>query len=226
MLDTLDSRALRRTDCFGQRFMRPGTYAYSICPAHSHAISSDRPFTITAKETATNGKMKQHNVLINLRQGRYDVAAHDLTIDVGDLVLWNCVDSDAPPYAIIGDQPFFCSHRMTNECGYSHAFGTPGEYHWADAFGGDIGGVIKVRDPGCKDDASLARWKASLAKGTLVIIADGKAKPKEVDIHTGQTVYFAIVTGPGISITDERVLATSSIDPDQCRPTKMRPAKR
>jgi hypothetical protein len=34
------------------------------------------------------------------------------------------------------------------------------------------------------------------------------------------------VTGPGISITDERVLATSSIDPDQCRPTKMRPAKR
>ena len=92
MIDTLDSRALRRTDCFGQRFMRAGSYAYNICPAHSHAISGDQPFTITVKEGAKNGKMKQHNVLINRRESRFDAAPHDLTIHVGDLVLWNCVD--------------------------------------------------------------------------------------------------------------------------------------
>ena len=58
------------------------------------------------------------------------------------------------------------------------------------------------------------------------MIAEGISQPKEVEIHTGQTVYFAIVKGSGISITDERVLATPRIDPDQCKPQKTPPVKK
>lgn len=226
MIDTLDSRALRRTDCFGQQFMQAGSYSYNICPAHSHAISGDQPFTITVQEGVKNEKMKQHNVLINRLGSRFDAEPQNLTVGVGDLVLWNCVDANTPPYAIVGDQGFFSSHRMANKCCYSHAFGAAGDYHWKDAFGSAVGGVIKVRDPGCNDEPSFKRWKASLTKGMLIMIADGKPQPTEVEIHTGQTVYFAIEKGAGISITDERILATPSIDPDHCKPLKTPSAKK
>ena len=46
-----------------------------------------------------------------------------------------------------------------------------------------------------------------LKKGTVVMVTEGKAQPREVQIMTGQTVFFAIPKGPGISITDERLLA-------------------
>ncbi len=42
------------------------------------------------------------------------------------------------------------------------------------------------------------------------MIADGKAQPDKVEIVTGQTVFFAVVTSPGISITDERFLEKAS----------------
>lgn len=208
MSDFLDSRAIRRTDCYAQRFMRPGRYSYHILPAHAHQLTRERPFTIIAEDGGgKRGAMKQYNVLIKARAGRFHPDAQTLTIATGDLVLWNCVDQAAPPLAIIGDQDFFASNRLTNECGYSHAFGLPGEYRWTDAWGSGVGGVVRVRDPGCKDDASLARWRDTLEQGTLVMIADGKAKPAEIAIETGQTVFFAVVTGPGISITDERLIA-------------------
>ena len=32
MSENLDSRALRNTDCYGQRFMKPGTYTFHCTP--------------------------------------------------------------------------------------------------------------------------------------------------------------------------------------------------
>ena len=45
-LDTLDSRALRAVDCYGQRFMREGGYAYHVLPSGGGALSQERPFKI------------------------------------------------------------------------------------------------------------------------------------------------------------------------------------
>jgi plastocyanin len=159
--------------------------------------------------------MKQHTVLVNAKGGKFVASTPDLTIDAGDLVLWNSLGST--PIAIAGDQAFFNSDRLFNEAGFSHAFGLPGEFRWADAFGSGLSGVVRVRDPGrCQDEESLRRWRKSLSKGTLVMIVDGKAEPAEVDIHTGQTVFFAIVKGPGVSITDERLLGIEKDSRNQC----------
>ena len=39
------------------------------------------------------------------------------------------------------------------------------------------------------------------------MIEKDKAEPAEVEIAVGQTVFFAVlVTGPGITITDERLI--------------------
>jgi hypothetical protein len=64
-----------------------------------------------------------------------------------------------------------------------------------------------VQDPGCKEYADFQRWQKSLSKGTLVVVSDTKAEPSEVQIFTGQTVFFTITKSPGISITDERLLS-------------------
>jgi hypothetical protein len=146
---------------------------------------------------------------VRTESGRFAIKESKLVIEAGDLVLWNCIDPHAVPYAIVGDKAFFTSHRLVNECGFSHAFGLPGEYRWKDAYGSSVAGVVRVKNPDGKEHADIERWHQTLTKGTIVLVNDGKAEPREVDIVTGQTVFFAVVKAPGISITDERLLATA-----------------
>jgi plastocyanin len=212
MIDTFDSRALRVTDCYGQRFMKPGTYRYNVVPAHGHGITEERPFSIEVKERSAQPKMSQKSVVVTAEGGRFTVQPDVLTIETGDIVLWNCPDSKALPYTVMGDKEFFGSHRLTNECGYTHAFGSPGEYRWSDAYGSGVSGTVRVKSPECRHQADLDRWRKLLKKGTVVMVTEGRAEPREVQIVTGQTVFFAITKGPGISITDERVLALRQPD--------------
>jgi plastocyanin len=223
MLDTLDSRALRRTDCYGQRFMKTGTYAYNILPVHGHCVTSERPFAIQVVDSKKKGEMRQHTIIVRTDKGRFVIEEEKLTIEAGELVMWNCVDPQAVPYVVAGDKEFFTSDRLVNECGYSHAFGLPGEYRWADAYGSGLAGVVRVKNADCKDKADFSRWQQMLAKGTIVMVNNGKAEPREVDIVIGQTVFFAVVKGPGISITDEQLLARRDGKSDG--PKRKTPAK-
>ena len=205
MTNTLDSRALNRADCYGQRFMKPGLYPYNIVPAHGAALSTQRPFAIKVRDGEKGAKMAQHNIAVRA-EGPSFRAAKELEIAAGDMVLWNCNQPGAMPFAVVGDHEFFASHRLKNESGYSHAFGLPGSYDWVDAHGSKTAGRIHVRDPGCKTDADLSKWRKTLALGIVVMIHDGKVDPAEVEIVTGQTVFFMVVNGPGISVTDRRLL--------------------
>lgn len=207
MTNNLDSRALGRADCYGQRFMKAGDYPYNVVPAHGRLISTDRPFVVRARQGAAKSVMKQHNVQVTVDRGKLVVSKHDLTIDVGDLVLWNCAGEH--PAAVVGDHDFFASHRLLNECGFSHAFGSPGDYRWVDAYGSAVSGIVRVRDPAVKTEPDLKRWLQTLSEGKVVMIADNTAQPAEVEIVTGQTVFFTVVKGPGISITDARLLDPS-----------------
>jgi plastocyanin len=205
-LDTIDSRALRATDCYGQRFMRPGTYRYHVLPVGGQHVDQDRPYVIRVNERKADKKpMKQLTITLGWNGREFKPDQGDVAIDAGDLVIWNCPDQAAPGYEVAGDKDFFNSARLVNECGYSHAFGLPGTYVWEDVFGSGIGGTVRVRDARCKTPEDLAKWRAELTRATLVMVSNGKAEPAEVDITVGQTVYFAIVTGSGISITDKRL---------------------
>lgn len=204
-LDTLDSRALHAVDCYGQRFMREGGYAYHVLPAGGGAMNLDRPFKIDVTPRRSDGKMTQHHVPLRWDGGRFVPEKDTLAIEAGDLVSWNCPDQNAPAFEIAGDKGFFGSAALVNECGYSHAFGLPGAYHWTDANGSGLKGVVRVKAVQCTKREDLAHWRAAVSKAVLVMISHGKAEPAEVDIVVGQTVYFAIVTGPGITVTDVRL---------------------
>ena len=204
MYNDFDSRALGRANCFAQRFMRAGDYPYNVVPGHGQALSTDYPFVIHVEKGEKGGEMTQHDVQVSQGDRALSVNPAQLTIALGDMVVWN--GGGAIPFAVVGEQEFFNSYRMMNECGFSHAFGTAGEYRWRDAFGSKLEGVVRVRDPDCGKDADMRKWREALSEGSLVMIADGKVDKRELDIMTGQTVFFAIVKTPGISITDARLI--------------------
>ena len=204
-LNALDSRALGRASCYAQRFMRPGTYPYGVVPGYGQAVASDRPFLIEVGD-AEGDAMAQHDILVTHDELGFEVDRRHITIRTGDLVLWSGNGRTLAPFAVVGEREFFNSHRMVNECGYSHAFGTAGEYRWVDAYGSGLCGTVRVRQPDTADRAGFARWHKELQEGTVVMIQDGRIDRPEVDIVVGQTVFFAIVTSRGISITDERLL--------------------
>jgi plastocyanin len=206
MIDHLDSRALGSADCYGQRFMRAGRYAYNVVPAGTSSFNEHRPFTIEVSESSGEPSTKQHIVVIAPSDTGLRADPPALRIQVGDLVVWSLCGATSVPYAIAGDKALFESARLVNECAYTHAFGFPGEYEWTDAYGSSLKGIVRVRDPGCKNAQDIERWRERLTKGALVTIRDGKAEPSDVEIVTGQTVFFSVVKSAGISITDRRVL--------------------
>jgi plastocyanin len=206
MTDTFDSRTLRVADCYAQRFMKAGTYRYHVLPAHSHWMTDERPFIIKVVERSAKTRMAQRSVVVTAKDRTFGVDPSEIAIEAGDLVLWHCPHARATPYVVVGDQQFFGSFRLVNESGYSHAFASAGEYRWVDAYGSGASGVVMVTDPGCADQRDLERWRRSLREGTLVTVDQATPHPRDVSIVTGQTVFFAITKGPGISITDARLV--------------------
>jgi plastocyanin len=206
MLNQLDSRALGRADCYAQRFMRPGTYPYNVVAAHGRALTSEHPFTVRVADGDRQPAMAQHTLRVSPCGRGFEVDDANVTIRVGDMVLWNGGSGSSPPFAVVGEHDFFDSTRLVNECGFSHAFGSAGEYRWVDAHGGRLSGVVRVRNPECSTDEQRKRWQQSLTEATVVMITDGRVDRGAVDIVTGQTVFFAVVKGVGISITDASLL--------------------
>ncbi|WP_020143877.1 hypothetical protein [Terracoccus sp. 273MFTsu3.1] len=207
MSDHFDSRALRQTDCYGQRFMRPGTYAYAIGHAGTAALAQDHPYVVVVEGDAPKrGEMAQTLVTVHAEGKAFVPDAPKVTVNAGDMVMWHCPDPHARPFAVSGEKDFFSSDRLVNESGYSHAFTCTGTYEWADAHGSGAKGVVRVSAPDSSSDKGIRAWQSQQRQGVLVMVKDGQAEPAEVDVVLGQTVFFAVVAGPGISVTDTAVL--------------------
>lgn len=218
MTENLDSRALRNTDCYGQRFMRPGTYPYTLAPAGAAGTSNQFPYVVEVveKSSKSDREMQQTTVTVRFQKerqgdccdertygaGRFVPDQERVTVEAGDMVVWNSPDSATRPFAVDGQKEFFGSDALTNECGYTHVFTTPGEHEYVDANGSGLRGVVRVADPKPRSQEELRAWQRRLGEGTLVMISDARPEPAEVEIMLGQTVFFAVVKGPGVTITD------------------------
>lgn len=225
MSENLDSRALRNTDCYGQRFMKPGTYTYALVPAGAAGASGEFPYVVEVVEKSKEAdRMRQTTVTVRFVKerhgdccdertsdpGRFVPDQDRVTVEAGDMVVWNSPDAATRPFAVDGQQEFFGSSALTNECGYTHVFMTPGEHEYVDANGSGLRGVVRVADPKPRDLEELRAWQSRLGEGTLVMISGGTPEPAEVEIMLGQTVFFAVVKGPGVTITDASLVAADS----------------
>lgn len=209
MTDHLDSRALRGTDSYGQRFMRPGTYRYALGPAGTSRFAQEYPYVIVVGDGEPKpGQMGQTLVLVH-REGRALVADQPkLRIKPGDMVMWHSPGATGRPFAVVGEKEFFSSERLVNESGYAHAFTSEGVYEWEDAHGSGTRGVVRVTNPDISSAKGQRAWLRNQRQGTVVMVNDGQAEPAEVDVVVGQTVFFAVVAGPGITITDRSLLTS------------------
>ncbi len=201
-MDQVDSRALRYTDCFARKFSHPGTVRYHILPAASFAPpSADEGFTIRV-EAADKAEPAQHDVRVRRDKHRFVPDRKELVIKAGDVVLWNTDQASLPPFSVHGegegDQ--FTSGALSAGCVYTHAFGTPGTYHWTCEHNAGIGGTIVVHPV---DDRTARRdgaWAAALEEAGVVVISKRTATPEKLDIRIGQTVFWAIEDGSDVVI--------------------------
>jgi plastocyanin len=207
-MDTLDSRILSYVDCFARRFAKPGSVRYGITSASVGCdLHDEDAFVIDVKERREpDGKGTQHDVTVRIKAGRYTVDPAKLSIQAGDVVMWHGANSAVPGFIVqglAGDQRF-SSASLDSESLFTHAFGVPGTYDWSDMGQSDIGGRIVVKDLDTKSKEDCEKWMRAISQGALVTIK-GKAEPQQVEIVTGQTVFFAVVDAPGITITDQRL---------------------
>jgi plastocyanin len=223
MSDNLDSRALRNTDCYGQRFMKPGAYPYALVPGGGAGASGDFPYVVEVVEKSSGRESDIRQTAVTVRfvkerhgdccdertadPGRFVPDPARVTIEAGDMIVWNSPDAATRPFAVDGQNDFFGSAALTNECGYTHVFMTPGEHEYIDVNGSGLRGVVRVADPKPRNPNELRAWQSRLGEGTLVMISDGRPEPAEVEITLGQTVFFAVVKGPGVTITDASLVA-------------------
>ena len=203
-MDVFDSRAIGPLDAYGQRFMRAGSYPYRLAPAGLTGLGTST-FLVEVTEAKEERRMEQHDVAVFAKGRELLADPPELTVAQGDMVLWHGRGLTTR-FAVDGEKEFFRSNALVNESGFGHAFGVAGEFGWADANGSGLSGRVIVADFDASTDAGRRRWFETVGKGTVVMIEGRNAEPAEVKIIVGQTVFFAVVKAPGVSITDERLL--------------------
>jgi plastocyanin len=208
-MDTLDSRTLSYVDCFARRFAQPGTVSYQITSASVRcSLHDEDAFSIDVRQRRSSGKEgTQHDVTVGVKGGRFTVDPAKLSIEAGDVVMWHAKNSSVPGFIVQGQagDERFTSASLESESLYTHAFGVPGTYDWRDTGRSKIGGRVVVKDLDTESKEECERWMRSLKEGALVTIKGRGADPQQVEILTGQTVFFAVVEAPGITITDQRL---------------------
>jgi hypothetical protein len=209
-MNSLDSRYLRLGDTFAHRFTHPGKYRYNvdvpggIAPSGHHAGFE---ITVAAEKGAAS---QTHYVTVSYVNGAFAIdPAAVLHIENNDVILWSTASAATPGFAVHGRSEglHFDSAKLPANSMYSHAFGVTGEVTWCDAGNPAIGGFIAVAaPPAIHTDEHRMDYMKTLGKATLVMIDAPKVHPKRLKVVLGQTVFFAVRSGHGISIVDKALL--------------------
>jgi plastocyanin len=215
-MNTLDSRFLRLGNCFAHRFSEPGTFAYALSPIPSslvahHGEPPAQAVIVTPRHADGDmGAQRQHYAKVNMADERLCVTPAELHVTAGDLVVWSGDKSVNFGFRVRGriGEEVIDSAALRTESIFTHAFGLPGTYQWADANGSGLSGQVRVAMPDTA--AGHDEWLSRLEQGPLVHVRGERAEPASVDILVGQTVVWAIEDAPGVSITDTTLIAAAA----------------
>lgn len=201
-----DSRSLRNTNFYIQKIPVVGILNYRLTNAGGGISGTE--YTIKVIGTDEKRKPRQHSLNV-LREARVlRVNQPEIEASIGDAMIWSAADREVPGFAVrgkVGDFEFD-STALYSEAVFTNAFGMPGDYEWRDANGSSIGGVIHVRDPKLESPRDQRKWLETLKEGKLILIRGKNVEPQEVEILTGQTIFWAVEKADGITITDTRLL--------------------
>src|SRR6266702_2805773 len=153
-MNTLDSRFLRPGNCFAHRFSAPGTFAYALSPIPSslaahHGEPPAQVVIVTARDDdpdGDGGAQRQHHVKVSMADRGLRARPAELRVTAGDLIVWSGDKSVTFGFRVrgrIGDE-MIDSASLHTESIFTHAFGLPGTYEWADANGSGLRGQVHV----------------------------------------------------------------------------------
>jgi plastocyanin len=207
-MNALDSRFIGQTNCFAQRFSTPGTFRYRLSPIPSPVTAHQEESAAQSVIVSANSGKEQsrHMVKVRLHEGELAASPAHLKIAAGDIVVWSAEKSVKLGFRVRGmiADHMIDSASMRTESIFTHAFGLPGTYRWADANGSRLQGQVRVEMP--DTSGGHEEWFTSLQAGTLVHVRGETAHPEEVEIVVGQTVVWAIEDAPGVTITDATLI--------------------
>ncbi|MEH6829459.1 MAG: hypothetical protein V7661_01350 [Sulfitobacter sp.] len=216
-MQALDSRNMGSGNCYMQKIIDKGELKIAGGKtAEGFLPIKEGKRTLTAKirsqPTAVleqdGVEVKQHIVPLRFKGNEFHLEAEKLNAAQGDMLIFHAADRAQPGFSVRGEigKQKFSSTSLVDQAVFTHAFGLPGRYEWADANGTGVGGVITVvSEPGDKKDGADRAMKR-MSEGILVHIIGTKVEPKELTISTGQTVFFAVEKTKGITITDVSLL--------------------
>jgi plastocyanin len=203
-MSALDSRALTYLDCYGQRFSTPGQVRYAITgPLAARLRVDDQPYLLQVADQQA-AEPQQHDIEVRYENGAFTAVPPELAISAGDVVLWHAAQAATPPYAVWGEgeDGSFSSTSLQAEAVYSHAFGSAGDVEWTDMNQSGVGGLIRVHDLDATDRDACERWGRVLCEGAVVVVERDRVDLPELEIVTGQTVFFAVTQSSGMTVTD------------------------
>lgn len=208
-MNVLDSRFLQVGDCFVQKFSKTGMYKYIVSIGAASCMSVDDAVNeIAVKSTKEDGKAQQHNIVVKQKGTALVAEPSHIEIQEGDMILWYTIETSVQGFAVVGEDKngTFSSVSLSNEAIYTHPFGTPGIYEWANAYNGRVHGTVAVKNVDTYQPQDCRKLIEQLGKGTLIKVTGYSVEPDKIEILTGQTVFWAIEKSTGITITDTRLL--------------------
>ena len=215
-MNSLDSRHLRTGDTFAYRLTTPGTFHYGVgVPGGVIAQGHHAPFEIVVRPDA-GAAHQTHYVKVTYENGAFGVDKPRLEVNRDDAVMWSVATANAPGFRVAGrgEGAHFDSSELPVNSLYTHVFGSPGEVKWGSPQEPDLHGTILVEaHPVCRTNSEREAYFSKLAEPTLVMIDNHRARPGQATITVGQTVFFAVRTGGGISIVDKALLAALNPQP-------------
>ena len=181
-MNTLDSRFMRPGNCFAHRFSAPGTFTYALSPIPSSlAAHHGEPPARAVIVTARSGKdPRQHPVTVSMADAVMTASPAELHVTAGDLVVWSADRSLTFGFRVrgtIGDE-LIDSASLRTESIFTHAFGLPGSYEWADANGSSLHGQVNVVQCRTQRKATRHGW-SDLRKGRSCTYEGNGPSPRE-----------------------------------------------
>lgn len=215
-MNSLDSRYLRLGDTFAHRFTHSGRYLYGVGPPRGIAPDGHHARFEIAVAAEKGAAAQTHYVTVAWANGAFSVDPANLHIKNNDVIMWSTASAATPGFAVQGrsKDAHFDSAELPANSMYSHAFGVTSEVIWSDAADPKIGGFITVTaPPEIRTNEHRLDYMKRLSEASLVMIDAPKVHPKRLKVVLGQTVFFAVRSGHGISIVDKVLLSALNPQP-------------
>ncbi|MEC8629911.1 MAG: hypothetical protein VXY73_07460 [Pseudomonadota bacterium] len=214
-MNVLDSRILGPTNCFIQKITEPGEVVFEtrkaaagFLPLAEHMAHRVKVKDLKLSKAKMRARGGTHHIAVHSQKGAVQIGDTPGEVELGDALLFHNANRDGGGFAVSGrmGKQVFSSAELRDQAVFTHAFGLPGRYEWADANGSGVEGVIIVENDPAEGKRGAERAIERMSEGVLVHIVGDKVKPKELRIATGQTVFFAVEDTDGITITDKTLL--------------------